>query len=482
MAGMKTKKITTPDGKTHKVVVGSNADKKYSAMLTTKPTTTPKITSTPTVKGKTPTNLNEYFSSKGGALPGDVAGRFADKDFATAAGAAGYNASNYSVNGNNAAANSAILAQLLKGQSPAGGAPPAEETSSLRGTRGIIPDSGISRYKDADSYYDSVYGKGPSYEDILKEENRNVAGILDSIDQIYAGMTARETTKGEGRMGQTRSIQARSGNLGSSFGAGAMNKTGEYNSEVLNAIDQEKQQKVAEVLYGAKKAAQSRLNDELDQRNKKGDAFIAYQKEQHSQFKDQIKTMASTGTRLQDLNDEEYRDLYDAGGFTNELFFESFYNSNLPKEEKADYQFINMGGGKLTRVDKTTGDIKEFSVNIPANWQLKETNDGDMVLFNPATGEYKPAGNTDSNPSSSTGGKQSLSMDLDRGVQLEAAGMDSSDIIDIQNFLNEGLTLEEIIEANPDLSAEAQNLLREFVEDEAESEVEEDGDSDDRSF
>lgn len=72
-----------------------------------------------------PTNLWEYFQGQGRPLPQTAAERFADPNFAAAAGRAGFNPQNYQVNLENASANQSILAELLKGGQP----PPPITTS-----------------------------------------------------------------------------------------------------------------------------------------------------------------------------------------------------------------------------------------------------------------------------------------------------------------------------------------------------------------
>lgn len=76
--------------------------------------------------------LTDYYKSTGGTLGKTVADRFADPNFAKAASMAGYNTSNYSINANNAAANTAILNNLKV----------LQQSGGIQGNGGAVVTSG----------------------------------------------------------------------------------------------------------------------------------------------------------------------------------------------------------------------------------------------------------------------------------------------------------------------------------------------------
>lgn len=241
-----------------------------------------------------------------------------------------------------------------------------------------------NQYETADDYYNSVYGKQPKFEDVLRQELGNVQGIIDAVNQQYAGTVARAKESGIGRMGQTRSIQARSGNLGSSFGAGALNQTQDYNDEVIQQIEAEKAAKVQAILYDARMFAQKSFEDQRAQIEKKGDAFLEYQKEQVTKMRENVKTLASTGVALEDIPDEDYKNLFQAAGFDNQLLFEGYYNANKPKEEQIDYKYFNLGNGKMVRFDDQGGEPTEFSFDVPKDYKFTFAPDGTPFMYNDA--------------------------------------------------------------------------------------------------
>lgn len=149
----------------------------------------------------TPKNLNEYYASKGKTLGKTVQDRFADQDFAAAAGRAGYTAQNYTVDANNAEANTKIFGQLMA-PPPAPAATstlpmtspssPVVTSSPVRGAiteRGQDPqatsfsgESAFTRFKDQVQPKTAAPSR-PSFVDDytkLKED----AGIKDLEDQL----------------------------------------------------------------------------------------------------------------------------------------------------------------------------------------------------------------------------------------------------------------------------------------------------------
>jgi len=215
----------------------------------------------------------------------------------------------------------------------------AGATESPYNTRNIDL-SGINQkpqYQSAEELYRATYGVAPTFDEVYRSELDNMQSLIDSTNMAYGAMLKSEERKGENRSGMTRAIQARGGNLGSSFGTAAAEKTSQYNAEVENAIRAEQAAAIAGITSKARNLALGRFQDERASIEKKGDDFIAYQKEQQEGFRKDLGNIARQGISLDDLEDEEYKDLYTAGGFDNQLAFESFYNENLPKAEQPEY-------------------------------------------------------------------------------------------------------------------------------------------------
>jgi hypothetical protein len=239
------------------------------------------------------------------------------------------------------------------------------DLSSITGNR--------PQYATADEYYSSVYGDAPSFEDIYQQERTRVQDVIDSVNAAYAGKFLREEQRAEGRVGSTRAIQARGGGLTSSFGKAALERTADFNEESLAALEAEKQAQIGAILTKARNFSLTRYEQERELAEKKGDEFLQFQQDQQDELRNDLVSIAGQGVMLDDLTDDQYRDLFEGTGFDNQLAFESFYNENLPKAEQPDY-FIDetmrgKDGNAIQRrayVDPVTGKpvIKEYDLGF----------------------------------------------------------------------------------------------------------------------
>jgi hypothetical protein len=262
---------------------------------------------------------------------------------------------------------------------------------------------GQPQYQNADEYYSAVYGNTPSFEDVYQKERANVQDVIDSVNAAYAGRFAREETRGLDRSGATRALSARGGTLGSSFGNADKAKTEDFNEEAMQALEAEKQAQIGAILSKARNIALGRYEQETALAQKKGDDFLAYKKEQQEGLRNDIKTIANQGVYLDDLDDEQYKDLFEGAGFDSQLAFESYYNENLPKAEQPDYFIEEIIKGKdgnaqyrRAYMDPATGQpvVKNYDLGYEYNEQdadrktkVVTLDNGNSLLLDTQTGE-----------------------------------------------------------------------------------------------
>lgn len=120
-----------------------------------------------------------------------------------------------------------------------------------------------------DSSIDTALDKGVKYygkqaEDFNESDIRdNQLSLfqkqIDATNAIYADMLASARLEGQGRLGSTRARSAREGTLGSDFGNSAKEATLGLNRGIEQTIQDEKAQKVAEILGKADAAASAEI-------------------------------------------------------------------------------------------------------------------------------------------------------------------------------------------------------------------------------
>lgn len=208
-----------------------------------------------------PQNLYEYYTGQGKALPKTAAERFADPSFAAAAKAAGYDANSYQVNAGNAAANTAILANLMKGGTTAGvgsgttGAGTGTGTTPTIGavynlpTQQESPEMAAARAA-AGNFAKNQAGGIPNVDEaaIRAATLAQFQAEIDATNTLYAEKLRQAKLTGAGRIGSGTAIQARRGLIGSDFGAAETDRINTDNNQIYGGIEAEKAARINAIL------------------------------------------------------------------------------------------------------------------------------------------------------------------------------------------------------------------------------------------
>ena len=232
-------------------------------------------------------------------------------------------------------------------------------------------------------------------ENTIREDTRKrMQAQIDAINAEFTNLIARENVAGEDRSGQTRAIGARSGLLGSDFGAAQATKTTQFNQQQVKSLEDEKAARVGSVLANI----EDRASAEIQAR--KAEALGKYQRDfaEYEQVQEQaradLKTLAQSGAKLEQLNPAQKAALFKQAGY-DENFGELIYNAMKPKASQIDYKFEKLadGRGLFYGVDPTTGELKtkEVTMDIPDDMSLTIAPDGTPILFNKNTGEARIA-------------------------------------------------------------------------------------------
>lgn len=261
----------------------------------------------------------------------------------------------------------------------AGGTPTATKTDP-------IADSGIRRHiTPAEPELAGEIGKldrtapTPLEETGIREqETERVQSRIDVINEIFQGLISREEVAGKGRLGEARAISARAGVLGGEFGAQRKRGEEEFTKEQIESIRLQQSARINEVLSKAEDRASKKIEAERDLALKNREAFIEFQKDKISEAREDLKTIAKSGLSLADLSDEEYKTLLEDTEMT-PFMFDAVYNANLPANQKQEYSYINVGGGKIVRVNQAGGEPEEFDFSTPEGFEFKMA--GDVPIF-----------------------------------------------------------------------------------------------------
>lgn len=221
---------------------------------------------------------------------------------------------------------------------------------------------------------------------IRREELDAAQGELSAAEKDFAARMAQENIDSANRLGMTRSGAARGGLLGSDFGNAEISKTVATNKGEMKAIQDAKLAKIADINSRAAQRAQDRINSERTYALQSATAKQEYLKTLKDEARADLVTMAKTGVSLDELTNDEYKNLLDDSGFDNEVLFQAYYNSNLPANQQAEYEYFNAGDGQIIRFNKKGGEPEKFDFSVPKGFEFKMA--GDIPIFvNPSTQE-----------------------------------------------------------------------------------------------
>ncbi len=230
-------------------------------------------------------------------------------------------------------------------------------------------------------------------ENSIREQTRQrMQTQIDAINANYANLISREQVAGEDRSGQTRAINARSGLMGSDFGAAQQEKTTQLNQQQVKALQDEQTLKLQSVLTNIEDRASAEIQAKKNEALQKYQMDMGqYEKAQEAARSD-LKTLAAAGVDLGKLNPAQKAALLKQSGY-DESFGELVYNAMKPKPKQIDYKFEKLADGKgmFYGVDPETGELKrvDVSIDLPPDWQVQIAPDGTVIGFDKNTGEAR---------------------------------------------------------------------------------------------
>jgi hypothetical protein len=219
---------------------------------------------------------------------------------------------------------------------------------------------------------------------------------IDAINASYASLLGQEQTAGQERLGETRAVNARSGNAGSDFGVAATEKTRTYNKAQETALAAQKDAQIASVMQNIEDRADAEIA------SKKQDNLTQYQidsadyeKAQESARSD-LSALAQSGFDLSTMAPDRKAALFAQAGYADPDMGELVYNALKPKAAQIDWKMEKLEGGKLLfyGTDPTTGEVKSQTLNydLPPDYQFTIAPDGTPIIFNKTTGDAQLAG------------------------------------------------------------------------------------------
>lgn len=181
---------------------------------------------------------------------------------------------------------------------------PTGSVSSILGELGA-EDPFINRYTQEQL---GLYNTPIDENAIRKQKESEFQAQIDAINAVYADKLRQEKLVGQGRIGSSRAIQARSGLIGSDFGTAQTWQVQQLNKEQEAAIESERLALVNQILTQARESAASEIAAKRQAREAGGKAYLEYLAGQQTRKQENT----SRAAQLLLLNNKTPEDISDA--------------------------------------------------------------------------------------------------------------------------------------------------------------------------
>jgi len=102
----------------------------------------------------------------------------------------------------------------------------------------------------------------------------NFQAEIDAQNKVYGDILARAKVQGQGRIGTTTAVNARSGTLGSDFGNAATDRVSAVNEEIYGSIDNERNAAISAIMTKARDSGTKAIADAREAKTKGLDSYL----------------------------------------------------------------------------------------------------------------------------------------------------------------------------------------------------------------
>lgn len=247
-------------------------------------------------------------------------------------------------------------------------------------------------YKQQEAYYKE--SMAPVDEAAIRQKTMDqFQAEIDAVNKIYAQKKQEEAVAGQGRLGSSAAIQARSGLLGSDFGAAQTEKTSQYNRDLQASIDAEKALKIQNIFNNARTEAQKEIDAKRQARKEGYSSYMDYLKgandrntQKVTQYADQL---LYSGVEIKDA---DINALAEQLGVSPQALKAQYNKAKEVRDasKKAQEPITEKIGNTLLVYNPTTGRYEQqYSAPEEARKPITQTVGGNMLQYNPSTGQWE---------------------------------------------------------------------------------------------
>jgi hypothetical protein len=240
----------------------------------------------------------------------------------------------------------------------------------------------------AESYVNTF--KAPeSYDDIYERKRKSVQGLIDNTNKIYDETVASSKARGEERLSERGAMNIVSGIAGSPRAYSNRDKVSVANDKEVEAVNNERATKLAEIYYSLEKDAQEEARNQVLDARSQAEGILKRDGEKQTKALDSIKNMAASGLVDFDAfkSNPANKSVYDYalrsfGG--SEEALKGFISLNRPEDTILTEGTIGNKYYRVTRhpiTGKVTNETFDLGFEIPPEYEHVQM--GDELVFFP---------------------------------------------------------------------------------------------------
>ena len=201
----------------------------------------------------------------------------------------------------------------------------------------------------------------PSQEQIRQQELERARQMVEATKGVFLADIARLQEQGLARSSQTSSMAVGAGLAGSPFQQAQEQKTTDFNTQIEQARRAERAAEIQRIFSKGNDDAEKKFQTRRKEFESDREAYLGLLKDKQDNARNTISRMAKTGTPIEDMDEEEYKKLLEAGGLS-DLDARALYDENAPAPQTS-YQ---VSGNRIITISKDpiTGKVTSKSEAI----------------------------------------------------------------------------------------------------------------------
>ncbi len=220
----------------------------------------------------------------------------------------------------------------------------------------------------------------PVDEQSIREEIRKQQQArIDAINGAYNVMVGQQDVVNTGNQGSTRAINARSGLIGSDFGAANDSNQKQAGQNAINAINAERGMKISGVYAEIDQLASQKIAAQKSEALGNANAYKDYLEKAQTRSQTLVKNLGATGETVDNLKNtapDRLKQLLEGSGMS-ELELSLAMNAARPPAAKIDWKTDIRGNNVIVYgTDPVTGELQYHTQELPAG---AEANDVQVV-------------------------------------------------------------------------------------------------------